>query len=73
MKAEQDRRKLRQKIEQLDDPDLLRLLRVSESYADPDDPMALALAQIQEAVRQYVVKFGLCDACLAKLPDPLAP
>ena len=58
--------------EQLDDPDLLRMRRIEEMYADPDDPIVLANAQIQEVMRRYAVELGVCGDCLAKFPDPLA-
>lgn len=51
--------------------DLTRLRKIDELYNNPDDPMAKAEAQFKEILRQYMMKLGLCEACLAKLPDPL--
>jgi hypothetical protein len=71
MKAKQDKTKRRRAIEALGDPGLLRLHEIEERYADPEDPMALAIAQMQEIQRQNAIKLGVCADCLAKFPDPL--
>lgn len=71
MKARQDSIKRRRKLEELGDPGLLRLHEIEKKYGNPDDPMALAIAQMQEIQRQNAVRLGVCDACLAKFPDPL--
>lgn len=72
MKARQARRKRMQEWEASGRTDMLRLERIDEKCADPENPMALFLAQMQEVVRQHAIEAGVCDDCLAKFPDPLA-
>ena len=72
MKAKQEKQKRRQEIEEIGNPALLRLLEVEEKYEDQEDPMRLFIAQVQEIVRKHAIEAGVCDACLAKFPDPLA-
>jgi hypothetical protein len=72
MKTKKERRQRLQQWEVAGRTDMVRLEQIEEKYSDPDDPMALALAQMQEGMRQYAIKIGVCDDCLAKFPDPLA-
>ena len=41
-------------------------------YADPDDPMKVAPAQLKVIMRAYAEQVGVCPDCLAKFEDPLA-
>jgi hypothetical protein len=72
MKAKQARQKRRQEWATSGRADMVRLERIGEKYEDPEDPTKLFLAQAQEVMRQHAIKVGVCDACLAKFPDPLA-
>lgn len=72
MRTDQEYRRRKAEIEELGAPDLLRFLEIERRFSDPEDPFQLFQAQLEESIRQYVLKLGLCDACLAKLPDRLA-
>ena len=72
MKAKQARRKRMQEWEALGRTDMLRLEQIDEKYADPERPLRLFDAQMTEIMRNYAIKAGVCDDCLAKFPDPLA-
>jgi hypothetical protein len=72
MKAKQARRERMREWEASGRTDMVRLEQIHEKYEDPDDPMKLAIAQMQEVMRQHAIEAGVCDDCLAKFPDPLA-